>query len=298
MLRSISRHVNSALSRGVGYEPLPPGLFFDNDAVRGYYIDFRSKILSPDADSPSELLPGDLAQLALGWWERGLAGESGAFETFEHLCTLLEKSAEAADDGLRWAYDVAVPKFKILPPTYSAMAQGQIASVFVRAYLHGSNPRHAEIALAAIESLVTEKGSELVTLTPLGPVLEESEGTPGSHILNGWIFSLWGLWDVALGLGDERARATYDASLNCLRQMVDEYDVGWWTKYCLYPFRLPDLAKPFYHRLHIDQMDVLYRLTGFDEFRDAAERWRRYNTTPRRMAALAQKVAFVAMRYA
>ncbi len=264
--------------------------------MRGYPIDFRSKSTSPDASTPSQLLPADLAQLALGWWDRGLAGEDGAFETFEHLCTLLEESAEIGTDEWRWAYHIAVPKYKILPPTYSAMAQAQIASVFVRAYLRSSNPRHAEIALAAVQPLVREGGSELVTFTPLGPVLEESEGTPGSHILNGWIFSLWGLWDVAVGLGDERSREVYDASLNCLRQMLEQYDVGWWTKYSLYPFRLPDLAKPFYHELHIDQVEVLYRMTGFTEFKSAGERWRRYNTTPHRLRALAHKVAFVATR--
>jgi hypothetical protein len=273
-------------------------LFFDDSAVRGYFIDFRAKTMSPEVESPSRLLPADLAQLALGWWDRGLAGDQGAMEPFEYLCTLLEESAEIRRDEWRWAYHIGIRKYNIDPPTYSAMAQAQIASTFVRAYVAAANPRHAEIALAAIRPLVKEGDSDLVSLTSAGPVLEESPGSPPSHILNGWIFSLWGLWDVAVAIGDESARKTYDASLNCLRQMLDQYDLGWWTRYSLYPHLLPDLAKPFYHRLHIDQVEVLYRLTGFDEFGSAARRWRRYDTQTHRTAAIAQKMLFVATRYA
>jgi hypothetical protein len=80
--------------------------------------------------------------------------------------------------------------------------------------------------------------------------------------------------------------------------MLDQYDVGWWTRYSLYPHLLPDLAKPFYHRLHIDQVEVLYRLTGFEEFRSAARRWRGYDNHVYRIAAIAQKAMFVATRYA
>jgi hypothetical protein len=284
---------------------MPPGLFFDDSTVRGYFTDFRAKTTSPEAAAPSRLLPADLAQLALGWWDRDLAGDSRAMEMFEHLCTLLAERAEIQGDEWRWPYHISIRKYKTEPPFYSAMAQGQIASTFVRLYLAAGDPRHAEIALAAVRPLVTEAGPFvteadpcLVSLTPTGPVLEESPSDPPSHILNGWIFSLWGLWDVAIGIGDERAKKVYDASLSCLRQMLDDYDVGWWTRYSLYPHSLPDLAKPFYHRLHIDQVEVLYRLTGFDEFGSAARRWRSYDTPIHRMAAIAQKTLFVATRYA
>jgi len=286
------------LSRGVGYEPTPAGLFFDDNAVRGYFIDFRAKTISAEAEAPSRLLPADLAQLALGWWDRGLAGDHSAAETFEYLCTLLEASAEVRADEWRWPYSVGIRKYRITAPNYSALAQAQIASTFVRAYLATAKPRYRNIALAAVRPLVKGRDSDLVSLTSTGPVLEESQSRPASHILNGWIYGLWGLWDVAVGLGDERARETYDASVKCLRRMLDEYDVGWWTRYSLYPHVLPDLAKPFYHRLHIDQMEVLYRLTGFDDFGSAARRWRGYDSPARRVAAIAQKALFVATKYA
>src|SRR5207253_1755720 len=128
----------------------------------------------------------------------------------------------------------------------------------------------------AIRSIV-EEDSPLVAATPAGPVPEESPGDPPSLILNGWIYALWGLRDVELGLGSVEAAEMYSRSLDCLRQTIHRYDVGWWTRYSLYPHKIVDLAKPFYHRLHVDQADVLHRHTGFPEFEDAASRWRTYD---------------------
>src|SRR5581483_324092 len=292
----IRRHIGSAFSRGVGYEATPPGSFFETGSVRGYFIDFRAK--TDDATAEADLLPADLAQVALGWFDRSLAGEAGAMDRFQAACSLLEASAERREGELRWAYPIGIRKYHLEPPIYSAMAQAQIASVFVRAYLAGAGQHHADIAVAAVQPLLAAGGSDLVSLTPDGPVLEEVDSSPPSHILNGWIYSLWGLWDVALGLGHDAARSMYEASLDCLRSTLDRYDVGWWTRYSLYPHRVPDLAKPFYHRLHIDQMEVLHRLTGVEGFGATAQRWRAYDTPAHRLAAVCQKAVFVATRYA
>jgi heparosan-N-sulfate-glucuronate 5-epimerase len=293
----ISKHLNSAFSRGVGYEPQPPGLFFETDRVRGYFIDFRAKTTSPTAARPDKLLPAGLAQLALGFWERALAGERKATERFSRVCDLLERRSEPSGDQLRWRYEISVPKYHLEPPLYSAMAQAQIASVFVRAYLLGGEPRHAEVALAAIRPLLDAR-SDLVVRTPDGPVLEESPSRPPSHILNGWIYALWGLWEVETALKESLAGDMLAASTACLRVKLPAYDVGWWTKYSLYPHLLSDLAKPFYHRLHVDQLELLYRLTGFRDFVETADRWRRYDTPSRRTACVFQKALFVATRHA
>jgi hypothetical protein len=269
---------------------------FDAASVRGYYIDFRAKTTSPLAATPERLIPAGLAQLALGWWERRLAGDTRAADEFRRICGLLEKRAERKDGKLLWPYDVFVSKYPTFWPPYSSMAQGQAASVFARAYLASGDAHDAELAQQAIRPIV-EARSPLVTVTPDGPVPEESPGTPASHILNGWIYALWGLRDVELALGDPAAASLHELSLSCLRRMIDRYDVGWWTRYSLYPHKLVDLAKPFYHRLHADQTDVLYRLTGFAEFGDASRRWRSYDTPLNRARAVAHKVAFVATGY-
>ena len=287
--------MNSALSRGVGYEPTPPGPRFSDERGAGYFIDFSSKTTAAGVGAPAEMLPADLAQLALGWWERLLDGEGAAENRFFGLCDVLADGAEVRGDEARWAYPVGDKKYGTSAPFYSAMAQAQAASVLVRAYVRRGDPRHAELALAAVRPLLGE--SDLVAVTAAGPVLEESPSTPPSHILNGWIYGLMGLWDVQLELADEAVADRYQASLGCLVTLLGDYDVGWWTRYSLYPHRIRDLAKPFYHRLHIHQMEALYGLTGFPEFAQAARRWRGYDTRLNTVRSLAQKMVFVGSGY-
>ena len=289
--------MKSAFSRGVGYEAHLPGAFVETDRIHGYFIDMRAKTVSPSAAEPEKLLPTGLAQLALGWWERMLAGEAGAEARFLPLCDLLADRAERRGEELRWRYDMGSRKYRLEPPQYSAMAQAQAASVFVRAYTHTSDERYADLALRSILPLL-EVSSDLVIETEFGPVLEEAPSEPPSQILNGWIYALWGLRDVYIALRDTRAKEMLAASTDCLLATLPRYDIGWWTKYSLYPHRLPDLAKPFYHRLHVDQLEAMQHLTGIGEFGATATRWRGYDTPTRRVAAVAQKAAFVASGYA
>jgi heparosan-N-sulfate-glucuronate 5-epimerase len=290
-LPSFRRGFDAAFSHGPSYEPIPPGRRFDAGHIRGYYMDFRAKTLAGAA--PAALLPAALAQLGLGWWERALEGEEGARAEVDRVCALLLERAVGAGDELRWIYEVEVPKYGLAPPFASALAQGQIASLFVRAGLGGDASLLAA-ARRAVRPLLAERTSDLVTITAAGPVLEEVPTAPRSHVLNGWISALWGLRDVALALDDAAVWKRHDESLGALQTLLPLYDTGWWTKYSLYPFDEGDLAKPIYHRFHADQLEVLSRLTNSPEFAVAAERWRGYDTRRGRAWAVAVKARFVA----
>jgi hypothetical protein len=282
----------SAFTRGFGYEPHPAGERASFDRVAGYFIDYRAKIPSRRSHPQAPFEPTSLAQLALAWWEEVLLGDADAPQEFERLCVRIRAEAEEDGRAALWGFRDGVPKYGMQAPWYSAMAQGQMASALVRAEsLLGD--AYGDLALRAIEPLVGLDRYGLVSRTVDGPVLEEGAPCrPPSHILNGWIFALWGLWDVATALGDERARRLHDESLDCLVRMLPRYDVGWWTKYSLFPHPTADLAKPFYHRLHVTQASVLARMTRRREFSDAAERWSHYDRAPQPAAAVLSKIPF------
>jgi hypothetical protein len=290
------RSLQSAFSIGPGYETQPVGAFIDVERVHGYFIDFRAKTTAESASKPELLVPAGLAQLALGWWERHLAGDPQARERFLSTCDQLAARGERHDGELLWSYDMPLPKYGLGPHWHSALAQAQAASVFVRARLESGADRFGELATAALAPLLPGSRTGLLASTAAGPVPEEAPSSPPSLILNGWIYALWGLWDVATGLRDDAAKQLYDESLACLVATLPRYDVGWWSRYSLYPHRLPDLAKPFYHRLHVDQLAALHRLTGIDAFAAMSKRFDRYDTVVGRTRALTQKARFVASR--
>jgi heparosan-N-sulfate-glucuronate 5-epimerase len=284
----------SAVSRGPGYEPQTPGPRWSEGGIAGYFVDFREKTTALGGLNPESLQPVSLAQLALGWWERYLDGDTMARIRFESLAASLASQAIAVGAELRWPITVAVPKYNLESGWCSAMAQGQVASVFVRQHLLTGDDRWGDYALGAIRPLVGE--SELVAETPAGRILQEAPTDPPSHILNGWIYALWGLWDTAVGLDHTEAAKGFAAGVVTLGSMLVAYDVGWWTRYSLFPHLLTDLAKPFYHRIHVLQLAVTAHATGDGELHATAQRWRRYDRAPNRIAAVAQKGAFVFTR--
>jgi hypothetical protein len=164
----------------------------------------------------------------------------------------------------------------------------------VRAHVATGEDRYAELALRAISPLLAEGGSDLVTHTGAGPIFQEYPSDPPSHVLNGWISALWGVWDVRLALADPRAEEVFASSLACLRANLSAYDTGWWTRYSLYPLALQDLAKPIYQTFHVAQLGVLHRLTGHDDIGATAERWAGYDRPANRALAVAQKGLFAA----
>jgi hypothetical protein len=282
----------ATVGRGKGYEAQPVGQCFTEAPLSGYFIDFRAKTTAGTASSPWTLSPTALAQLSLGWWERIVAGEPDLFPQFLETAELLRRASHRKADCSLWAYEVDLPKYGIRAPWYSAMAQGQIASVFARMASRTGDPADAALALGAIKPLLEPSEPCLVARTPEGLVLEEAPSDHPSRILNGWIFALIGLWDVGEGLRDEAAEDAFDEGIATLARALPLYDVGWWSRYSLYPHRLVDLAKPFYHRLHVAQLDALYRLTGIDAFAETSARWASYDRLLPRSRALAQKASF------
>lgn len=288
----IEQAVNSALSRGPGYEPTPIGSAFRVPDVHGYYIDFTSKTRSDAASDTDSIFSASLAQLALGWWERSLLGEPTAVDRFLMVCRLLEDRGERRDGQLRWPIPFPGPKYGIASGSCSALTQGQAASVFVRAHALTGDDRYADLANRAVAPLISDRASELVSHTAGGPVLEEAPSLPASHILNGWISGLWGVRDVRLALRDERARRAFEDGVESLRCHLPAYDVGWWSRYSLFPHPLEDLAKPIYHRYHVDQLTVMHRLTGVSEFACMAERWASFDRPVNVTRSIAQKAIF------
>jgi hypothetical protein len=284
--------LQTTFSRGAGYEELPLGTAFEHGRD-GYFVDYSAKTGQPRPDPAGA--PIGLIQWALGWGERSAAGEERAETMFLDSARRLLDVAERRGGARLFPYTVPVPKYGIDGSWLSAHAQGQAASVFVRAFRRTGADVWADAASESVVPLLTG-GFGLLSESRDGPVLEEAPCRPPSQILNGWITGLWGLFDVAGTLDDPGAAESFREGVDCLCRRIPVYDVGWWTRYSLYPHRIRDLAKPVYHRFHATQLEALARLTGRPDLAATAARWRDYDRPRRRWRALGQKAVFVAAR--
>ena len=83
--------------------------------------------------------------------------------------------------------------------------------------------------------------------------------------------------------------------MKTLLHNLDRYDLGFWSLYEQSGTRLPMVASPFYHQLHIVQLRIMHRLTGgtTDTFARVADRWESYaRSRSNRTRALCYKSAF------
>ena len=122
---------------------------------------------------------------------------------------------------------------------------------------------------------------------------EEYIVSPPTHILNGFIWALWGVYDYFLATEHQSAQELFSRAVRTLLHNLDRYDLGFWSLYEQSGTRLPMVASPFYHRLHIVQLRMMHRLTGEQKFAQVADRWENYaRSRANRARALCYKSAF------
>jgi hypothetical protein len=272
------------------------------DEVAGYYVDLRLKAEEPRwppnwLESPETEYFIRTAQWGLGAYERYVVGEGEAWceaavEAAMHLVQRQEKDGPHAG---AWIHQYPLDHtYDVGERWVSAMAQGEAASLLVRANAASGEGRIAEAARLALRPLgIPLSAGGVRADLGSGFFLQEYPTDPPSHVLNGGIFALWGYHDVALGLGDADARREFDEGVDTLAKNIQRWDTGAWTRYDLFPFLVTNLASSFYHHLHIDQLRAMQLIAPRPEFEAAVERFERYRVSrARRMRAFAHKAVF------
>jgi hypothetical protein len=225
------------------------------------------------------------------------SGDGGRKQKFlaasDWLCSKLEQNAAGLwvwNHHFDWEY-----RTTLKAPWYSGLAQGQGISLLLRAHRETNNPAYLTASQQAFESFqksIAEGG--VVFTDPRGDRwFEEYIVTPPTHILNGFMWAAWGVYDYFLATKDSVAKRLFEAAVQTLRGNLEHYDLGFWSLYEQSGTRLPMVASAFYHRLHIVQLEVMYRLTGDEIFARYAQRWASYTQSrAKRTRALCYKCAF------
>jgi len=292
--------------RGTAFTHQPLGRHIDRDGLGGYYCDFRHKARAAaehDDGFPRSSVTGQraawvipVAQAALGYWELRLDGEATEAR-FVALADWLVENAAPGPQGLCWYMEFARPKYALEPGWISAMGQGEAISVLLRAAALTGSERYLATARAALGPMTVEveQGGVLRVLAG-APVLEEYPAARPCAVLNGWIFALLGLHELVNVSGDERARDLFARSAAGLVSLLPRYDVGWWSLYSLYDHGRPDLAKPFYQRLHPVLLEALDMVHPDPALRETALRWESQVTTAALVRNSLNKLGFRAYR--
>lgn len=279
---------------------LLPGAHIAPDRVRGYYIDFSVKAVE-DHWPPRWLRNGRdyvrVCQFGLGAYERYLRGDGERWRAVtlsaaDHLLAAQERDGRSTGG---WAHHRPGPSaYRLASPWYSAMAQGEGASVLIRAFGETRDERYAEAAAQALVPLTVPSASGGVAAQLDGGFFpEEYPSAPSSFVLNGGIFALWGCRDVAMSLADPRAERLFSEGVETLAANIDRWDAGYWSRYDLYPHPTLNVASSAYHLLHISQLQVMQRLLPDPRIVRAAARFEHYfDSRVKRGRAFGRKALF------
>lgn len=167
------------------------------------------------------------------------------------------------------------------PGWYSSMGQGHAISVLSRAYYHSGEDKYLNAAIRGLKPFKVPSSKGGITASFLGKYIwyEEYPTTPPSFILNGFIYSLIGLYDlksITSGKDANDALKLFEQGMTSLKNMLTLYDTGSGTTYDLRHFTLktaPNIARWDYHSTHINQILLLSTIDNDQIFTTTAERW-------------------------
>uniref|UniRef100_A0A915DPX6 Heparosan-N-sulfate-glucuronate 5-epimerase n=1 Tax=Ditylenchus dipsaci TaxID=166011 RepID=A0A915DPX6_9BILA len=204
------------------------------------------------------------------------------YDQFLNSCDWFLKS-QNAEGG--WAVPVertiADDRLVLKAGWHSAMAQGHAISVLVRGYHLTRRTEFVDSVQKALK-LFTKQASEGGVLNELFgyPWYEEYPTTPGTFVLNGFLYSLIGLHDAsAIEQLKTEAESLFFKGVESLKLFLPLYDTGAGSVYDLRHLGLktaPNLARWDYHAVHIYLLKWLFNITGDKFFNDVADRWAGY----------------------
>lgn len=266
------------------------GKIFSKTEIKGYYNNLTEKVSRfgfPDDRVPSTVVDsGETINFSIAIFQYGLAAYDLFLMSNKKNDSMLAKVKSCANWGVEnQQKNGAWVTFAYESPDspYSAMAQGEGISLLLRAYIETRDEQYLNTAILA-------KDFMLLSFEEGGPTKYEGndvylyECPKDPLILNGWIFSLWGLMDYCKFTKDKNTQDVLDRTLETLERKLPEFNLSYWSMY-------EDgnrICSPFYHKLHIAQLNVMYELTGKYIYKYYADKWLQYQNN-----WIYRKLAFV-----
>ncbi len=266
------------------------GKIYSKTEVKGYYNNLTEKVTRFGYDDdrvPSTIVDtGETIYFSIAIFQYGLAAYDLYLLSDKKDSSMIKKVQACANwavdnqqkDGAWVTFAYETPEYP-----YSAMAQGEGVSLLLRAYIATDDKRYLNAAHKACKFM-------LLPFEEGGPTKYEGnnvylyECPKDPLILNGWIFSIWGLMDYCKMVEDAAVNEVLKRTLTTLEKKLPDFNLRYWSMY-------EDgkrISSPFYHKLHVAQLNVMYDLTGKKVYKTYADKWQRYDNN-----WLYRKIAFV-----
>ena len=165
----------------------------------------------------------------------------------------------------------------------------------LRAWKMTGDEKYLRSARLAVSQFMTpiEDGGYLATFGPESCTYFEEYPHSPSAVMNGFLATAFGLFELNELAPDEPSQVLFDLSIESLKKMLPHYTLDWWT---LYDLRgQPDknnVQSPFYHDMVIQYITVLAIIAPCPEFERICEIWKDQYTISNKLRATLGKIVF------
>ncbi len=237
-------------------------------------------LLTP-VESDYPYLTVTVAQYALGLYEKYLTTSNQRYwKKFRSQAFWLLDVCREEKEVVFWDERLFIVDYDLCPPWVSGMAQGEALSVLCRLFQKEPNKKLEGLIIKIINGYsvpVSEGGFQ--RRLEKGIFFEEMPSRIPSLILNGFIFSLFGLYEAYVTTCNKTAHSFFIDGIQTLVKILPEYDFGFWSLYDQYVPHAA-LSSYYYHQLHIDLLRAIYQITDEPVFQMYGERWHRHYINP------------------
>ncbi len=157
----------------------------------------------------------------------------------------------------------------------SSMYQGQAISLYLRAFQLFNNAKYLDNAKQIYDFFeVDYKDGGVKRIDENGYLwFEEYPTDPPSYVLNGYIYTIFGILDYYRVTKDEHALITYNKCIDTLKANLHKYDVWYWS---VYDQKKEELVSYYYQKnVHIPLMEIMYALTKDALFDKYGKKWKK-----------------------
>jgi hypothetical protein len=275
---NLKRWFEMIFNRGVFYVNQPLGLFKNELRLNYYYNDLSEKVhrgynnldennipIFTTIDKKLVHMPIMIFQYGLGAFDLWLKTKDINYLNKAILCSNWAIKNQKSDGS----WDC----FSYIYPNYpnSSMAQGQAISLLLRVSTVNYSVEYINAAHKSMLFLSKDIRDGGTTLYQDDQVFF-MEYTNFPVVLNGWIFTLFGIHDYNIFFNNPMYKDLFNKSINTLSLYLHKFDTGFWSKYDSNSI----ISSPFYHKLHIDLLKALYLISNINVFNKYSEKFMVY----------------------
>jgi hypothetical protein len=259
---------------------------------RPYIIDFSPVANIHHTDSFLTLLNNNAAnsivtpyslliQVALGYLDGAfsLIHTGPGRSRFEDFIRGIFGAVHTRGNKAFFLHDQLKREYDLKPGWSSALTQGQALSLWLRLKVFGDTFKDLDhigpLLLNGMLSAVEDGGGLYRDRRTEELWLEEYPSTPASHVLNGFIFALFGLIEFNIRSDLDKSDEIVSIEQKLIRTLsinIERYDKFGWSCYDL---AKSNFAPTHYHIIHIFTLSYLSNMLNNDRFSVVAEKWRR-----------------------